>query len=626
MFMGFTLSRTTKLLASLTALLFIGACSESAPSVAEEVEIKSINILFSKEDVAGSVVGKAYSYSYESGQLTELATINNTPDSVVVMNTNEQEPGFEFAAYAEGRTLKLIDYAKDATTRIYTLETYSADICGIFPVKRPAREAYDQNSDYFLTAIEDTAIYVALETASSCSRNTDSYRLLDFDTSSFSVVEQSRAVTSAEVFGGFLHDSSYTTTDDEGEEIKGRSIWIGHNRDTEKLVGREYSGNVLFEASLPYKSNNKPTGTPETPPPHVVDLGNNRVLIQQNEKVYDISEVLQSSTANLYDLSLQRLNELLEESGNVAPGNRFSVYFAAPFASLEISDQTEPVDYSSSSAYIAFDDDNSVYRNEIASGQTSKLFDKSPSLLDVRYSVLDNGVVVVQKIFGAFQSMSLFSPSDTPEEDFAINSADDISFRTSENKIYVNALRPSNLLNNPVQSPTWVLGRLDNNQVDLLIEGGILAFIDNPLEKDDIILLTSSTTPIDEVLTRPNIYLFDGDQPNGIFTFRNEGEGESDALSTEFTEARIGQITTDVVNVSNDLFGAGFEINQEFAGFQVETGNAVNGYLYSPKQTSTEEESRTTLLNLVKSSTSEPITLNGFTVTEQQSGLVSEQL
>ena len=171
-----------------------------------------------------------------------------------------------------------------------------------------------------------------------------------------------------------------------------------------------------------------------------------------------------------------------------------------------------------------------------------------------------------------------------------------------------------------------MLGRLDNNQVDLLIEGGILAFIDNPLEKDDIILLTSSTTPVDEVLTRPNIYLFDGDQPNGIFTFRDEDEGESGALSTEFTEARIGKITTDVVNVSNDLFGAGFEINREFAGFQVETGNAVNGYLYSHKQTSTEEESRTPLLNLVKSSTSEPITLNGFTVTEQQSGLVSEQL
>ena len=113
---------------------------------------------------------------------------------------------------------------------------------------------------------------------------------------------------------------------------------------------------------------------------------------------------------------------------------------------------------------------------------------------------------------------------------------------------------------------------------------------------------------------------------NGIFTFRDEDEGESGALSTEFTEARIGKITTDVVNVSNDLFGAGFEINREFAGFQVETGNAVNGYLYSPKQTSTEEESRTPLLNLVKSSTSEPITLNGFTVTEQQSGLVSEQL
>lgn len=621
--MGFTLSRTTKLLATLSALLIVGACSETAPGVAEEDEIKSINVFFSKEDVAGSVVGKAYSYSAESGLSTELATINNAANSVVVMDTNEEDAGLEFAAYAEGRTLKLINYAKGAITRIYTLETYSADICGLYPVRRPAKTAYETDSDYYLKTIEDTAVYVALKTETSCSRNTDAYRLVDYDISATRLIQQSRAVTSAEVFGGFIHDPSYTTKDDDGEEIKGRSVWIGHNRDTQKLIGREYLGNILFEASLAYKSDNKPSSTPETPPPYVVDLGTNRVIVQQNQKAYNTSEVLQSSTANLYDLNLQTLNQLLEQSDTVSPDNVFSAYFAEPFTTITISDQTSPVAFSISGIYLAFDDDVSVFRHELDTGQTSKLFDKSPALQSVKYAALGSGVVAVQKTFSAFHSMSFFSLSDTPVETFAINSADDMSFRARNDRIYVNALRPSNVLNNPITSPTWVLARLNSNRVDLMVEGGTLAFIDNPIENDDIIMLTSTTPPVDEVLTTPSVYLFDGDQPNGIFTFRDEEEGE--VLSTNFTQAKIGKLTTDIVNVSNELFGAGFEINREFAGFQVETGNTIEGYYYSPAQTSTEEDSRTPSLASVRSSSSEPITLNGFTVTEQQSGLVSEQ-
>ena len=200
--MGFTLLKKASALAALFAsLTLFSACSEKLPEQSADAEVKSINIFFSMEQEAGADIGKAYTFSPDSGKINEIATINNTPDSVAVLDTDENAPGYEFAAYADGNMLKIIDYSKTATQRIYELETYSTDICGIYPAKRPAYTVFDKESEYYLKTVDDTAVFVALKAGNTCSRASDTYRFVNFNIPGFPLIADSRSASTSDIFG-----------------------------------------------------------------------------------------------------------------------------------------------------------------------------------------------------------------------------------------------------------------------------------------------------------------------------------------------------------------------------------------------------------------------------------------
>jgi hypothetical protein len=575
------------------------------------------------EQEAGADIGKAYTFSPDSGKINEIATINNTPDSVAVLDTDENAPGYEFAAYADGNMLKIIDYSKTATQRIYELETYSTDICGIYPAKRPAYTVFDKESEYYLKTVDDTAVFVALKAGNTCSRASDTYRFVNFNIPGFPLIADSRSASTSDIFGGFLFDALYSGTDDNGDKIEGRSIWVGHNRDTESLSAREFNGITLFDIPFKHKLSNKPADVPENIPPFIIQASDNRLLIQKNKRAYDINNDLTSSTIELFDLSLSKLKKLLTSEGDISSGNAIEAYFSIPIDELAQNDQTTAVRHSNNGNYILFETDDGLHRYKFDSNKIENILLRDPGIQEFRFALLESGDAAVAKTYSGFQTLSLLSSNDSIGESLIINMASEINFSVAGNILFVNALRPSNILSKTSFSNTWVAAEIANNQVIRAVSEAILIFINQFEGKDEVLIASSSEPTIDENLIDPYISKYDGSYPDGIFNFEElSDDGER---ITARTAARIGQISGKVNAVSNDIEGANFGLNQLFGGFQVETTTGTKGFFFKPNQTENEENNREKTLELLRSKDSiESITVNSKSVTAQESDLSLE--
>ncbi len=621
--MGFTLLRKAVTLAPLFAtIVLFSACSEELPEQSEEAEIKSINIFFSKEDEAGASVGKAYSYSPDTGLVTEIATINDTPDSIAVLDTDEEAPGYEFAAFAEGRKLKLIDYSKTATKRIYELEAYSADICGVYPVKRPAYNVFDRDSDYYLKTIDAEAVNVALKVGSTCSRTTDTYRQISFNIPGFPLIADTRSASTSEVFGAYLFEPSFRTTDDDGNAVAGRSIWVSHNRETESLSARTYNGPTLFEIPFKYKSSNKPSSAAETAPPVIIQANDSRVLIQKNKITYDNSQILTASTIELYELSISRLQQLLGSNEIVSPSNLVEDYFSIANAQINSNEQPAPAKHIINGLNIVLEADNNLYRYRFDSNVIKEIYTAESGLQHLKFSLLTSGDAIVSKTFNGYQTLSLISTEDDIGNIAIINSADEVSFTSANGQIFINTLNPSNILNEAFNSNSWVAAEIQTNRIIRAVNDAMLIFVKQYGKKDEVLIASSSESATNSMLIKPYISKYDGSYPDGIFNFE---ELDDDERVTARTEARIGQITDNVISVANNIKGANFSLNRFFGGFQVTTDSGSQGYFFKPNQTENEENNREPSLTLIRDkSTTEAITINAQTTTEQASTLSLE--
>ena len=616
--MSFSVLRSTHLIICLAAFLTLSACSETPPVASEEDEVQSINVFFSTENESGQDVGKALQFNPESGRVNELATFNAEPNSVVVLDTDEDAPGYEFAAYVDGKMIKLLDYSKTATRRSYDLKEFIDDVCGIYPAKRPAFSVFDSDSDYYLKTIDDTAVYVALKNGVNCSFATNRYHYIDFDLSRSNILNQSFNVSSSEVFGAFLIDPNFIYNDDDGEQQTGRSIWVSHNAETEALSGRVWNGPTLFDFPFEYKSENKPSSAEETPPPYVVSAGDDRLVIFRNKKEYDYSQILQASYTTLHELSLATLNTLINSEDIVASENAIKAYLSLARSTFDNSNQGSVPNHALTDGFIAYEGDDALYRYQFDSGNDEELYTKQTGLIALTFAALDTGDIVTIEEFASYQSLLIFSNDSRAETIFAVNSASNIDLTTHESRIYINALAPTNILAENISTNTWVTAEFESSRIVRVIEGAKLGFLNNPIGEADLLIFVSDEDSSDEYLIDPYVAKYDGNQIDGIFNFEELDEDDEERVIST-TDAILGQIKGDVSSVSNKIYGANFSLNNDFGGFQVDTRLGTEGYFFEPKQTKDEEENRIQTLSLVRAvTTGNPITLNFATVTEQK--------
>ncbi|MCH2157383.1 MAG: hypothetical protein MK096_01210 [Oleiphilaceae bacterium] len=616
--MSFSVLRSTHLIICLVAFLTLSACSETPPVASEEDEVQSINVFFSTENESGQDVGKAFQFNPESGRINELATFNAEPNSVVVLDTDEDAPGYEFAAYVDGKMIKLLNYSKTANRRSYDLKEFIDDVCGVFAAKRPAFSVFDSNSDYYLKTIDDTAVYVALKNGANCSFATNRYQYIDFDLSRVNIVNQSFGVSSSEVFGAFLFDPNFRYNDDSGDSQTGRSIWVSHNAETEALSGRVWDGRTLFDFPFEYKSENKPVIAEETPPPYIISASSNRLVIFRNQKDYDNSQVLQTSYTTLHEISVSTLNSLLNSDDIVASENAIQAYLSLARSTFDNLKQSSEPNHAINGSYIAYEADDSLYRYSFSSGSNEKVYDKEIGLKDFDFAILDSGDLIISKEFSFLHSLHIY-PIDTQTSPIvAINNARDINLVTNKSRILINALAPSNILSEIVTSQSWTTAEINASRLVRKIENAKLGFLNNPIGTGDILIFVSDSDGADEYLINPYVAKYDGSQVDGIFNFEELDEDDEDRVIST-TDAILGQIKGDVSSVSNKIYGANFSLNNDFGGFQVNTRLGTEGYFFEPKQTKDEEENRIQTLSLVKAvTTGNPITLNFATVTEQK--------
>jgi len=614
--MGFTVSRYTHIFASIFAVSVLGGCSGKPADPVVLADVQSIDIFYTVEDNAGAPVGKVYSFSADAGVAAALSDVNTTADSIAMLNTDEDELGYEFSVFADGLTLKLLNYSKSAPRRLYDLQEFGSQICGVYPVKRPAEGAYTSSSGHYRETIDDTGVYVALGNDDGCSRKTDSYYYIDFDTDARTLIQESRQVTSADVFSALLIDTTYSTTNDDGERITGRTLVVGHDYQNEVLNVKEYGGETLLTSPLTYKANPLPSNAEEVDPPHVLGLRYDQSIIQRNVKTYNEDGSVATDRVELIPLSLDTIKNILEPNDTISAGDALAAYLDNPFESeLTLEDDSKPLTHVTLGDYFVFEDDNALYRHKFDDGRADKVYTRDNFVQSLRFSVTTQGNIVLRKRYENYDALSTFPNDGSDSETLVITRSEKIEFTTNGTSIYLNALRPDDIID-PVDTVTWVLAEINNNRIIRQIPGAMFAFIDAPLEADELLILTSTAEPVDEYLIAPYVSKYDSTEVSGILTFREYSENELNLISS--TAARFGQITQDVSLTSNEIYGANFKLNKDFGGLQVQTARDTLGYYYKPDQASSEEANRTPSLSLLKTELGEnAITLNGVTVTER---------
>lgn len=600
--MGFTLLRKAATLAPLFAtLVFSSACSEKLPEQSEEAEVKSINIFFSKDDEAGDTVGKAYSYSPDTGRVSEIARINDNDDAVTVLDTDEEAPGYEFAAFADGRTLKLIDYSKTTRRRITTLRTFSDDICGIYPVKTPSPDAYIATSKSYLKIIDSLAVNIALKGfgEADCSRSSDGYRLIKFNPNSDTPVSEDRPVPSSEVFGGYLLDPSYSAIDPiTDEQLRGRAIWLGHNKDTSSLSAKTNRGETIFEIPFTYA----------TSPVFVKQLTSELLLIQRN--------------SDIHVLTALEFRTLLNSSDGAGSRNVFDAFFQVPLIQLNLSDESKLANYALKGDYLAIEDDSSIYRYEISKKAIETAYSKTNTLERTRFSVLSSGELIINEIYSSHQALVAMPIPSQPDSIPLIPTADEIDFRVADTSLLVSALNTSNILDQSISHSSWVSAEMKINAVDKLLNQTLFIFADSQFDEGLTLLLNSNESdPATGALVGPTVYKYASNELDGRFVFKEFGDDES--TIKEITIASYGKLTDSISLTSNDILGANFSMNNSFGGFQVSSNTSVKSYFFNPSQLDENDTNRKPSLALLKQSEdlSNSLVANSYGTTIRQSEL-----
>lgn len=575
--MGSTSTRLIKSLASsltIISALSLAACSGTPEQVAADEEVKSINVFFSQEDHAGSPVGKVYQYAPDSGRTIWISDVNVGNDSIAVLDTDEDAPGYEYAAIADGRTLKLIDYSKTATQRVYELQTYSTDICGVYAAPKTSKHTYNPSSEYYLKTIDDTQVYVALMNGSSCSRDHDSYRWVDFDLTESPYVSATSPTTSNKVFSVYLVDEDYTK---EGRESRGRLIWVGHNRDTQALSAVSEDGDTIFE--IPFSFISSPVYT------HQV---NGELIAIQNE-------------TSLFVLTMSTIESLLNTSDLIDPNNPFVAYFSTPLVdNLDLPTPAPPITIEVDNSTIVFEDDKGLFRHKLNTATAPLILEKTSSVTVQRYGVTNNGDTIAHLSDNGTQRLVAIS-KDSLSAIPLIPAADQLDFRLSERKIYVNAKGAGYVLNTAIQNNTWASIELNSNTVFKLLEGSIFIFADNEITKDELLLISSNNFS-SEHLIDPQVYKYDASEQNGQFIFRKYNKDET--VIDELTTASFGQIIGNLSASNSINNGATAKSNIDFGTFPVSVSvggqEELRFYYYKPKQVTSKDENKKTTLGLVQ--------------------------
>ena len=577
-------------------IMVLSACSRDPDEPEEIPEINSLNIFFEETVSGGIVEGTVWSIDYDKGDGLPKPRDTYSPgeNMAIALNTDAEKQGLEYAVYAQnfeqGNKVMLLDYDKAIENRTETLQEFQATICGVHKRIISNPEAFDKDSDFALTALDDNAVIVSVND-DTCDNETNQQYRIRFKRNNFDEFEitERRSVSSSELYGVHFFDPTFvqpteddTNNEDEDENNNltesippGEGLWIGYDNVGNSLRLRTDEGVILAETA--FSSIHTPTFTV---------IGDRTIVIQADSDIYIIRQE---------DLRLVASGATNSPDG-LAPENNFAKIVES--SNLTLSDDSEnPALIEHNSIDFIIDDAGSL---RLFRDNKFKLIEDLSSLSDYRFGLSQRGLTYIVSDFETHKSLiTRFNP-DVSDSNTLIASADDIDFRIIGNDVLVNSI-------NSEHYPGWRSTKIDaNNDEDFVNNAAFLFTYDSDEQKDKAYILYSES-PSAETLINPGVYVYDPEAENGL-GFLREGEQVSDddegteeeAPSNDDGEVieplpenpdikekvlkRYGFLGADLVELPSSILGVNFEVNDKFAGFSVVTAtdSSPASYFFEP--------------------------------------------
>ena len=169
-------SLSIRFVSLLLSAVLIAACTSSEAFKGSSSGINTLNVFFSEvEVVADDNVMGVYIFNPGSNKTTLRAQHKLGSDFAIEMDTNRDKEGYEYLAFVgdgedNSESVYLMDYDKDSN-KIYTLWSYSSEICAIFPELAGNQEIFDASDRHQakLVHLKRIVAEIPLTPSDSCS-------------------------------------------------------------------------------------------------------------------------------------------------------------------------------------------------------------------------------------------------------------------------------------------------------------------------------------------------------------------------------------------------------------------------------------------------------------------------
>ena len=197
-------------------MMLLSACSRDLDEPKKVPDINSLNVFFEEVEYEGIRRGVIRSIDFDEGdgRPTDRDYYSPGENMAIALNTDAEKQGFEYAVYAQNNEqnneVKLLDYDKDIDDKVQSLQKFQATICGVHKRVISNPEAFDDDSDFALTALDDNAVIVSVNN-DTCDKETNQQYRIRFKRNNSDVFEvtERRLVSSAELYGAHFFDPQF---------------------------------------------------------------------------------------------------------------------------------------------------------------------------------------------------------------------------------------------------------------------------------------------------------------------------------------------------------------------------------------------------------------------------------
>ncbi len=495
-------------------LLSLSACSHSPDDSKEKPEdpINTFNFYMESD-------GTISDFDPETRKSTVFAQWDPSLPSLY-LDTNISKQGYEYIAFFRNNRLYVLDYDRDNDGRTTAIASFSGEICDLFRQKEASRRSFSNNTkNRILTDRHALVVAIKDSAVDDCSPTSDLYYEVSFEFEDDGSADiDIRLVNSSKVLGDILIDYDFVDSEQNSgvNSTRGRSGFLGYDRDGEQLVLRDDNLDVLWEVALEDVES-------------IQQVTNDLVVIETG------TEIFVHTISELFSIADQ------DENQDVPPESRLDALFESPNETVE-DDLVPGYEFhnfvgNENSFIIEYTSKLDLWKDASA----TEVFEKDNDSFDISYGLTDDDRLVVLKIFDDTITLVRVNPDSAIST--TLIEADSIDGITLGNDLYFNTL---NANGNGGLDAHWV----NADGVMRSYENSLFVFAnDTRSQKTRILILGSDADTADQYpLTDASLYAFDPNELNGRLQYTDKNNRSRDFNFGEVLGDIYGIYSASIIN------------------------------------------------------------------------------